>query len=98
MAENKQDTQPKATAKKSTRKPSRSIEEQIADLKAKAQARADRRRAPMTKQYEAVVVQHDAVKLRFETIAARKAELEAQLGIDLGNEDEDEPIEESAKN
>lgn len=82
MAQKKDETkEPKAEAKpKRTRRPARTVEEQIADLRAKAAAQDARRKARLTRQLEEARAQQATARERLDKIDARVAELSEQLG------------------
>ena len=83
-----------AETKKSTRarKPARTIEQQIADLQAKAEAKTQRQREVAWKKYEAVVESMKTAKARYinalHAVDEQRLVLE-ELGVTV--EDEEDP-------
>ena len=87
-----QDTTKQATAAKPRRKP-RTVEEQIADLQAKAAAQKERKVQRLTKQLEVARGQQAAAAERLDLINARVAELEKALGISSDEADKADEAE-----
>ena len=81
-----------AETKKSTRarKPARTIEQQIADLQAKAEAKQDRQRQIANKKYEAAVESAKSAKARYvnalHAVDEQRLVLE-ELGVEIGAEE-----------
>lgn len=90
----KQDTTKQEPAAKPRRKP-RTVEEQIADLQAKAAAQQERRVQRLTKQLEVAREQQAVAAERLDRINARVTELETALGI--STEDEEQATEPSSE-
>lgn len=78
------------------RRAARTLEEQIAELQAKAQARKEKAAAKAQAQLEVVEAQLAKARARVEALVATRAELVQQLGIveDLGPTTVDETSQE----
>lgn len=71
-----------ATKPTKARAKSRTIEEQIADLQAKADARAAKQKEVAQKKHAAAVAARDRAKARFEKAQANLDAIESALGSD----------------
>ena len=81
--------------KTKTRKPARTIEQQIADLQAKAEAQKNREIEQLAAKIDITTGQYDAALVKTEKIKARLTELTERYNELVGNDTdvEDEPAE-----